>query len=68
MKTRLLEGDQSDISIYRIVFYAEVFIMVKKGSAYYARALASLYNEGLYAEMYSINLAAVSTRGYAFGA
>lgn len=34
---------------------------------YYARALASVYNEGLYAEMYSINLAAVSTRYYAFG-
>lgn len=34
---------------------------------YYARALASVYNEGLYAEMYSIHLAAVSTRGYAFG-
>lgn len=33
---------------------------------YYARALASVYNEGLYAEMYSINLAAVSTRDYAF--
>ncbi len=29
-------------------------------------ALASVYNEGLYAEMYSINLAAVSTRDYAF--
>lgn len=34
---------------------------------YYARALASVYNEGLYAEMYSIILAAVSTRDYAFG-
>lgn len=34
---------------------------------YYARALASVYNEGLYAEMYSIDLAAVSTRDYAFG-
>lgn len=33
---------------------------------YYARALASVYNEGLYAEMYSINLAAVSARDYAF--
>lgn len=33
---------------------------------YYALALASVYNEGLYAEMYSINLAAVSTRDYAF--
>ena len=33
---------------------------------YYARALASVYNEGLYAEMYSINLAAVSTCDYAF--
>lgn len=31
-----------------------------------ARALASVYNEGLYAEMYSINLAAVSTCDYAF--
>lgn len=30
----------------------------------YARA--SVYNEGLYAEMYPINLAAVSTRDYAF--
>lgn len=34
---------------------------------YYARAFASVYNEGLYAEMYSIHLAAVSTRDYAFG-
>lgn len=34
---------------------------------YYACALASVYNEGLYAEMYSIDLAAVSTRDYAFG-
>lgn len=33
---------------------------------YYARALASVYNEGLYADMYSINLAAVSTCDYAF--
>lgn len=33
---------------------------------YYACALALVYNEGLYAEMYSVNLAAVSTRGYAF--
>ena len=33
---------------------------------YYAHALASVYNEGLYAEMYPINLAAVSTRDYAF--
>lgn len=32
---------------------------------YYSRALA--YNEGLYAEMYSIDLAAVSTRDFAFG-
>ena len=30
---RLLEGDQSNISNYRVVFYAEVFIMVKNGSA-----------------------------------
>lgn len=29
----LMEGDQSNISIYRIVFYAEVFITVKNGSA-----------------------------------
>ncbi len=50
----LLEGDQSDISTYRIVFYAEVFIMVKNESAscYYALALASVYHESLYAEMY----------------
>lgn len=33
---------------------------------YYARALASVYNEGLYAKMYFINLAAVSTCDYAF--
>jgi len=33
---------------------------------YYARALASVYNEGLYAEMYPIDLAAVST-DFAFG-
>lgn len=33
---------------------------------YYARALASVYNECLYAEMYSISLAAVSKRDYAF--
>lgn len=30
---RLLEGDQSNISIYRIVFYAEVFITVNNESA-----------------------------------
>lgn len=29
---RLLEGDQSNISIYTIVFYAYIFIMVKNGS------------------------------------
>lgn len=29
---------------------------------YYALALASVYYEGLYAEMYSINLAALSTQ------
>lgn len=32
---------------------------------YYAHALASVYNEGLYAEMYSISLAAVSIHDYA---
>lgn len=38
---RLLEGDQSNISIYRIVFYAEVFIMVKNGSmTFFITALA----------------------------
>lgn len=63
---RLLEGDQSNISIYRIVFYAEVFIMVKNGSMtffYYSScSLSLLYYEGLYAEMYPINLSAVSTQ------
>lgn len=34
---------------------------------YYSRALASVYKDGLYAEMYSITLAAVSTCDYAFG-
>lgn len=33
---------------------------------YYACALTSVYN-GFYAEMYSVNLAAVSTSAYAFG-
>lgn len=33
---------------------------------YYTRALASVYNEGLYAKMYFINLAAVSTCDYTF--
>lgn len=29
----LLEGDQSNISIYRNVFYADIFIAVKNGTA-----------------------------------
>lgn len=53
---RLLEADQSNISIYRIVFYAELFSFFLRSllrmevlHVYYA--LASIYNEGLYAEI-----------------
>lgn len=40
----LMEGDQSNISIYRIVFYAEVFITVKDGSALCLLCLRSCLN------------------------
>lgn len=65
MKKDYSKGDQSNIAIYRFVFYAKVFIMVKYESTtrllWLSLALTSVYNGGLCAQLYRINLAADST-------
>lgn len=64
MKADYWKGTKVISQSNRVVFYADVFIMVKNGSA----LLCSRSRlKGLYAEMYSISLAAISTRDYAFG-
>lgn len=64
---RLLEGDQSNISVYTIVFYAYIFIMVKNGSTSCLLCLCACLSLWMFiCWNVFISLAAVSKSDYAF--